>query len=191
MQALLTQPQVQTVVAEFLTLRADPAVVLDGPAGEAAVRAALETLFDTLRELMRDQQVLASAKEFSEDATQQAERILAGLDRGRLLCVGAALPEAVVALYLLRRRLRSLGPDARDERSVVGALDGVVALMAPGVSVLDLWQDNRSRCASLWTSLRGLMEAMDDHCPDPTAPPPPPPPTAAANAPPAPGPDPA
>lgn len=171
MQALLmqtlAQPQVQSVVAEFLTLRADPAVVLDGPEGEVAVRCALEGLFDVLMDLLQDQQILAQAGEFSEDAKQHADRMLAGLERGRMFCVGAALPEAVVALYLLRRRLRSLGDRARDEEAVVTALDGVVALLAPGVSVLELWQDNRSSCTRLWVSLSQLISSMDAHCPDP------------------------
>lgn len=106
-----------------------------------------------------------------EEFNEKLGSVIQGLKKAELFCTGEALPDAVVTLYLLRQKLRSLGDRSRDQAAVVKEVDSIVSLLAPGISVLELWQNNQTESAHLWEALNGLISAMDQHCPCPPCPP--------------------
>ena len=177
MQSLLNtlcRPDVQAVVSEWFDLRLSGVCVVSGDEAETELRAAIQELFAVLMAMAHDQRLVRQAYTFAAEddtaasggATDGAESLL---QRAQEFCLVSAFPDAVVALYLLRRKLRAMGAAARDERAVVTALSDVVALMAPGVSVLALWENNRAEGTQLWAALSEIMRVLDCHCPDAAA----------------------
>lgn len=195
----LSQPKVQAVVAEFFALEASGVATLTTPEGHDGMVGALHSLFSVLRDMLSDEQVLRTAAQFhnaAQDDDDDHDAAAAALPvtvdditHAEEFCKTVALSHAVVALFLLRRKLRSLGPKAHDEAAVIKEVDGVVALLVPGrgfgrrrgkkmrvchnhhrvanFSILPMWQENRASCSRLWEALGGIIATMDQHCPDP------------------------
>lgn len=170
---MLTNPKVQGVLADFLELDASGQARIEDPTGLDDVRRAVGCLFDVLRELLLDAQLRQQVAELSssnedvgiDDALH--DDAVGRLDGARDLCCHVALPQTIVALVLMRRYLAGLGPDANDEAAVVASVDGIVALLAPGISVRDHWERNRAGCTRLWEALNAILRVLDQHCPPP------------------------
>lgn len=99
MQQLLTKAPIVAVVSEYLSLEAQGVARIADAAGREALQSALSSLFAVLHGMLSDYE-LEHHEEF--DATPHRER----LDTAQTMCTPDGL--APVALYMLRRKLRSL-----------------------------------------------------------------------------------
>lgn len=165
---MLSNPRVQRVMTDFLDLDASGLARIEDATGQEEIREAIGGLFDALRTLLSDAQLRQQVEELAGDLDTGHDphaEALAHLDGARDLCCCTALPQTIVALALMRRYLAALGSDANDEAAVVAAVDGIVALLAPGVSVLEHWERNRTGCARLWEALNKILGVLDRHCP--------------------------
>ena len=118
--------------------------------------------------MLNDRHRLQCAGRFDEVEPDPEHPLVDPLRRAEALCTGPALASTVAALCVLRRRLRALGME--NEEAVVAAVDGPVAVLAPGVSVLQLWKENRTVSARLWGTLSDLFAVLNRHCPVPPTP---------------------
>ena len=173
----LADPQVKAVMNEFFALDASGEARVSDPEGQENIRRVIVQLFTTIGDLLTEHTLVTTALNF-ETSPEECHDYGALCQQAMEFSTGAAFPQTVVALYLLRTKLRSLGEKAHDEREVITIVDGIVGLLAPGVSVLEAWESNREQCARLWTCLHDILRVMDQHCPDASssskAPPPPP-----------------
>lgn len=121
--------------------------------------------------------------EASFDTTDGSEVMLftPKVEQAQAFCLNEALDQTIVAVYLIRQKLRALGEDAKDEATVIATIDAPISLLVPGISILKVWQDNRQGCAQIWDALNKLLVTLDRWCPHPaglsTAPSPPEPAT--------------
>lgn len=99
MQELLTKAPIVAVVSEYLSLEAQGVARIADAAGREALQGALGSLFAVLHGMLSDYE-LEHHQEF--DATPHRER----LNMAQAMCTPDGL--APVALYMLRRKLRSL-----------------------------------------------------------------------------------
>ena len=174
----LADPQVKAVMNEFFELDASGEARVTTAEGQEGIRAVIVQLFTTIGDLLTEHTLVTDALDFETNAEAPRDYV-ALCQQAMEFSTGAAFPQSVVALYLLRSKLRSLGEKAKDEREVITIVDGTVGLLAPGVSVLAAWESNREQCARLWACLNDILRVMDQHCPDASssrsaAPPPPP-----------------
>lgn len=186
----LSYPEVKQVVNEFFALDASGTARVTDPDGQEAVRQVVTQLFNTISDILTEYNMVGDALNFEAESLTTAQDYGSLCQQAMEISTGPALQQTVVALYLLRSKLRSLGEKAKDEREVIVVVDGIVSLMAPGVpgpspsdgpplSLLEVWERNREQCARLWTCLHSIMGVMDRHCPDASAVSPPPPPAEA------------
>ena len=168
--AALGRPDVKAVMEEFFALENSGVARVTDPAALADLRGVIRALFGVVGTMLQTFHALRGALEFDDnDAAGAAPQDYAAYcQQAEELCTGSAMPQTVVALYLLRAKLRALGPDANEEH-VVRLVHETVALLIPGVSLLDVWQENRAQCAQLWTCLTDLLRVMDACCPDAAA----------------------
>ena len=185
----LAQPQARSTLAEFFEIQASgaariPETTEGGEGAEGArteMRAVIDELFDVISDLVHEHAVVARATQALDGAgggaggaagdpddalAAAATARLGNIETARAACTGEFLSHAIVGVYLMRRKLRALGPKAQNEEDVVDAVDGIVAMLAPGISVRELWLDNRPGCTRLWTTLNAILRAMDRHCPE-------------------------
>lgn len=146
-------------------------ITLDDPEGIAAVSESIDSLFQVLVELAQEVATGLEAMQFTHSNNIDSASLpnpstcVDALERARHFCTVTAFPDTLVALHLLRRKLRRLGNRARDPVAVVSEVNDIVCLLAPGVSVMALYQENPTSSARLWDQLKNLMTAMDRYCP--------------------------
>jgi hypothetical protein len=164
-------PAVQGVVMEWMDLRMSGQLehLVDGPAHDALVLS-IECLFAALRRLVADHEALAALDQTASDSsTTSLDTILA---QAQDSCTTDSFLDAVTALCVLRRKVVAVCLDLRDEAAVLAQLEGIVSLMAPGVSLLSVWERHGPRLGNSPKGVRdAVIEALHQlnlHCPDPS-----------------------
>lgn len=169
---------------EWFVLRASGDVVPpeDGSAGGEALRGAIQGLLDVLRTFIAEHE---QHEIMHNGAATHPEELLQAHAQAAAMATGLFFAETVVALALLRRKLRDSRLTLENEAAVIVEVDRVVALLVPDFSLQAFWQDGPfaglvELRAQLWVTLGALLEALDRHVPDrgmatPAAAPPSPP----------------